>query len=247
VSAAVAVKERPILFSGAMIKAILNGMKTQTRRVVKPQPTEKQAEPYNVFYWDWKGRQVMNSAHFARQCPYGKPGDRLWVRETFQIENTAEYGVWNADPPEGPTRTVYPGEPEEHVLIPRYRATAPDTLLEVVDHDGDDPNDGMRWRPSIFMPRWASRITLEITDVRVERLQDVSEAGAKAEGVGAAALHATGDGLESWEFWNGPEPAPERFSYRDAYRLMWETINAKRGFGWDVNPWVWAVTFRRVV
>lgn len=243
-STAVAVKERPILFSGAMVRAILAGKKTQTRRVINPQPTVhdfgRGVEPALVGRSLCSGYLAVGVDRFNQgehgpvRCPYGHLGDRLWVRETFQIENTAEYGVWNADPPEGPTLTVHAGEPEEHVLIPRYRATAPDTLLEVVEHDGDDPREGMRWRPSIFMPRWASRITLEVTAVRVERLQEITAGDAYAEGMRG---HPTTCDKGAYLYSDGRLPA---------FRSGWDAINEARGFGWDVNPWVWVVSFKRV-
>lgn len=169
--------ERPILFSGEMVRAILEGRKTQTRRVMKPQPDTEFPCVYD------------------RECLYGIPGDRLWVREAFSIY----------DHPEGP--------------VCFYKA----------DHPQDEY---LKWRPSIHMPRWVSKILLEITDIRVERLKDISEEDAKAEGVVI--------GVEEFKVTGTDRP------YKLAYSLLWDLINAKRGFGWDVNPWVWVIEFKRV-
>lgn len=172
-------KERPILFSGPMVRAILEGRKTQTRRVVKPQP----AHIAGI------GTVLNIDTITGKACPYGKPGDRLWVRET-----------WDGVRLDGGGALV------------SYRA------------DGDKPvTDDGRWHPSIHMPRWASRITLEVVSVRVERLQEISEEDAMAEGVALA------------ENYRGPVAH---------FASLWEQIN---GLGsWNANPWVWVVEFRRV-
>ncbi len=185
-------KERPILFSGEMVRAILEGRKTQTRRVVKPQPCEM-----NVWHGAiYDGEIDLNKTPCMepKKSPYGVPGDRLWVRETFC------------------TGSFYDCFQEDGVIC--YRATGGNAT----------ESDCAAWRPSIHMPRRASRITLEVTGVRVERVQDISEDDAKAEGVS----------LEKWD------------SYRVAYAELWSDLNAKRGFGWSVNPWVWVIEFRRM-
>lgn len=175
-------KERPILFSGEMVRAILEGRKTQTRRVMKPQPFDLikswPANPKN-------GQEI--------HCPYGNASDRLWVRETF-----AEGGM------------IRPG----------------DKVSYAADW-GEDARVIRRWKPSIFMPRWASRITLEITNVRVERLQEITAADAKAEGV---------------------EPFLNRdaTAWRAGFQVGWDALNAKRGHSWEKNPWVWVIEFKKV-
>lgn len=201
-------RERPIPFSAPMVRAILAGAKTQTRRVVTPAPVFWQA-PFPDGSWQWDGGSQLLRAGFgaayvhtdaasmaniaARFCRYGKPGDRLWVRET-----------WAPCPDRGAPHTV-------------YRA---DNGLR---YEGET----WKWRPSIFMPRWASRTTLEITGVRVEHLQAISEADAMAEGVEPLLVPPDGGG------------AP----HVEGYRALWESIH---GVGsWDANPWVWVVEFRR--
>lgn len=140
-------KERPILFSGEMVRAILEGRKTQTRRVIKPQPDSARNSVFVKSGFETKhGYEI--------KCPYGQPGDRLWVRETW--------GLWDTDPKDGPERAKI-----------FYRAT---------DENRRDLRY-QRWRPSIHMPRWASRINLEITNIRIERVQDITEEDAKAEGL----------------------------------------------------------------
>jgi len=185
--------EHPIIFTGPMVLAILADLKTQTRRVIVPQPT--------------KG--VVTEKY--------RPGEHLWVKETTHMLPCGT-GVYSID-----SVNVLERRPEYSFL---------DTDLA-------------RWWyskrvcPSIFMPRWASRLTLEITEVRVQRVQDISNGDAIAEGayVGEATICKTE---------RGPHP-------REGFEALWDSLNAKRGrrfgecgFGWDVNPWVWALTFRRI-
>lgn len=205
-------KERPILFSGAMVRVLLNGKKTQTRRIVKPQPERNDK---GTLMWGTGRRTGMQRfgvdgldvppGVFAR-CPYGKPGDRLWVREAFMHE-PADY-CWEAS-------VSIPCRP----AVTTYRA----------DYPNSQPGEG--WKPSIHMPRALSRITLEITAVRVERLQGISAADALAEGVN---VHPDFHG----------KPDTSIYGPVQAYRDLWEQINGPDS--WDANPWVWAVEFRRL-
>ena len=192
-------KERPILFSGPMVRAILDGSKTQTRRTFKG--TTEHKGPYNPAYME--AHQQANG--WGSICPHGTPGDRLWVRETWAVQHG--FDAWTP----------------RH--IPRgariyYSATA--------DLKGPCGVGGLRCRPSIFMPRWASRILLEITDVRVQRLQEISEGDARAEGAIGALNDSIGD---NW-------------CAREAFAALWESINGTGS--WHANPWVWAITFRRL-
>jgi hypothetical protein len=171
-------KTRPILFNGAMVRALLAGTKTQTRRVAKGLALEWLSEGFEPAF-------VADDANGL--CPYGHPGDRLWVRETWRPVNEV-----HAD----------------------YAA----------DYNASDLGSLGPWKPSIHMPRWASRITLEIVSVRVERLQDISEGDAIAEGVG------------------GDVTVTPCFSV-DRYRELWESINGPGS--WEANPWVWVVEFKR--
>jgi len=199
-------KERPILFSGPMIRAILAGTKTKTRRVVKPQPDEDGlAKLINGPWHDTDARPY--------RCRYGVPGDRLWVRETF---------AWLS----GGT-----GCPDDADGV-LYRATDP---------GWDDEQTGLRWRPSIFMPRAASRILLEITDVRVERLHEISDDDARLEGITELSLQ--GDEPGAW--WTA---APHRSMHsrtpRGAFLRLWRSIHGDGS--WDANPLVWVLSFRRI-
>ncbi len=197
--------ERPILFSGPMVRAILAGRKTQTRRVVKLNPRVS----------------VSFSEHLLEQgvlpvCPYGVPGDRLWVRETF---------AWNDPEFEEQDREDAVGRPQDpDGRWCWYRAT---------DGEIDGP-----WTPSIHMPRWASRLTLGVKAVRVERLQDINEDDAKAEGVEAYASIGPDQRV--------PGPGFNRALLRDQpHRLpfadFWRSINGEDA--WEQNPWVWVVEF----
>lgn len=201
-------KERPILFSGPMVRALLDGQKTQTRRVVKREP---------LAWLDDSGFTPGFVADPANGfCTYGKPGDTLWVREAWALhERFSDVG-----------RVV-------------YAATANRSWTEAhrdfpVDLIGDRKARPFQegFRPSIHMPRWASRLTLEITDVRVERLQDIGEADAMAEGASPCANGVWFDGK--------PEFAGS--DARGAYYCLWEHINGAGS--WAANPWVWAVSFR---
>ena len=222
--------EKPILFSTEMVKAILADRKTQTRRVVKFQ--KRRPEWDSPHTWNgsvahvdgggnwiwWSGGNDSKLAERTKQlypngegvpCPYGKPGDLLWVRETWGVHSQFDHFAPSKVPPNPLNGTVV-----------FYRAS--------------DPLFDGKWRPSIHMPRWASRITLRVTDVRVERVQDITLEAAISEGVGTAAprnsrQYALGIGTERVEFAN-----------------LWDAINAKRGYSWQSNPWVWAVEFERV-
>ena len=186
-------KEHPIIFSGAMVRAILDGRKTQTRRVVKniDESDIIRRTPFaESGYETTHGRSIV--------CPYGVPGDQLWVRETWAMSgyNRVEYRAFPAD--------------------------------------GTDFRCVMGWRPSIHMPRKYSRILLEVTGVRVERLQEITVEDALAEGIS--------------------EHDIQRISKRNRklpgdlliFSNLWDSINAKRGYGWDTNPFVWCVTFKRI-
>jgi len=221
-------KEHPILFSAAMVQAILRVDKTQTRRPIKPQPQSSAPGVYADRYnhgpeWAfWLPDNRMTQPRVWK-CPYGVPGDRLWVREawTFFDPTETEPDRWD-----GPV--VAPDNSDERRLLDYWRKR----IIYRADGEPDVVNPVPRWRPSIHLPSWASRITLEVTEVRVQRVQGISEEDAKAEG--ALAWH------------DADESRPFRNTAREAFHELWNSINAKRGFGWAVNPWVWAITFRRI-
>lgn len=214
------VRERPILFSGAMVRAILEGRKTMTRRVAKMTSGGHLKEPGGHRRWH------PGDPDAVAACPYGRPGDRLWVRETWAMRDDTEPGT-------------------EHAK--RY-------LGYKADGGGFDPHDPMnwhswsRWRPSIHMPRWASRLLLDVREVRVERVQDITEADAIAEGIKQAFCPHCG-----YTYLDCQIQADHRLcghdtpeSTRDAFAKLWDSINAKRGYGWESNPWVWVISFRRI-
>jgi hypothetical protein len=214
-------RERPILFSGPMVRALLAGRKTQTRRVVRPQPEPcSYADGYAI-----AGQRIEGNPAVLAQCPYGAPGDALWVRETWRALERAEDAVdgirFAAD------GAFVPIEPT---------AAAAERWMDAYDNG----SHGERWRPSIFMPRWASRLSLRVTDVRVERLQEISEEDATAEGIERVDFHEYLDrkcrngGLPS----GIAMPAP----YARDFGKLWDTINGKRA-PWASNPWVWVVSF----
>jgi len=194
------IKERPILFSAPMVRAILDGRKTVTRRPVKGAGLK--------WLEDFTPEYVADPANSL--CPYGKPGDRLWVRETCFNNDYRQAGV--------------PVEERADVDLV-YRADP------LPDWEGEESL--ITWRPSIHMPRWASRILLEITDVRVERLQDISRADIRAEGLQCPPELGGDDVSPNYRDW-----------YPAAWRQLWESINGADS--WNANPWVWVVEFKRV-
>lgn len=226
-------KERPILFSGPMVRALLDGRKTQTRRVVKPQPMndpyhisvdEPRGKPwYGEWTW-WAGNHTQGCYHHAR-CPYGAPGDVLWVREGWMEE-------WDAETVKPTGRYLYRADGVHAVLMDGDGAT-------VVNKDGTEASP---WRPSIHMPRKACRTTLEVVSVRVERVEDISEADAIAEGVGeidCGECDGTGryPDVEQCPFCFGGK------SSRQAFLRLFYDLNQRAPRG--TNPWVWVVSFTK--
>lgn len=196
------VKERGMIFNDEMVRAILGGNKTQTRRIVE----EK-------FY----GRAVAAEL-LAKHCPYGQPGDRIWVRETYRVHGKAT---------------------DVATLV--YRASVRNSWTEQthrVPVEVCNKPVSEKWTPSIHMPRWASRILLEITNVRVERLNDISECDARDEGVppaGSLLPDHPGTFLT---------PKGDFAMARVAFQRLWESIYGEES--WNVNPWVWVIEFKRI-
>ena len=222
-------KERPILFSAPMVRAILEGRKTQTRRVITLKSSILRAGPTATYRmmpegdallerWPIQDRMMNNFGRCERvKCPYGVPGDRLWVKENWIPVHFGSYE---------------PIERGEH--IPHY----PDSIQYAADtihgyHTCWDTYPG-KWRSSLSLARWMSRITLEITDVRVQRIQDISEEDARAEGIHQVLEPNTFELEEPYK----STIHKRRFSH------VWDFINAKRGYGWDVNPWCWCISFK---
>ena len=218
-------KERGMIFNGEMVRALLDGRKTQTRRPVNPQPELTAGSGFS-----WKGwvygsgssdRETnKNFAHVT--CPYGKPGDRIWVRETWQAihDSVDEFGHVEE-------RTYAPSIPKEK---DRYWHAV------YAEHFGVESREdrGFPWRPAIHMPRWASRILLDITDVRVERVQSISQADAIAEG--APPSHPSIDSVS--RDYGYPD-----FS-RSWYGQTWQSIYGEEN--WQANPWVWVIEFKKI-
>ncbi|HDU1553610.1 morphogenetic protein [Klebsiella pneumoniae] len=197
--------ERGMIFNGEMVRAIIDGRKTQTRRPVKFPVHDKNLGcelAGNELAGELSAGNYLNSA-------FGKPGDRIWVRETW-----ARYNI----------------DQNSHDIA--YRATTP----------ADWPEEG-RWRPSIHMPRWASRILLEITDVRVERLNVISEEDARAEGVGIAVWFAA-KGVTESEWTSLGEQGAMQASHINKFATLWESIYGAES--WKANSWVWVIEFKRV-
>lgn len=206
---------KPIIFNAESVRAILGGRKTQTRRVINRQPQKTGLGDWSYF----KPNQIyaeytfMSQAGMTRRlpkfCPYGYKGESLWVRETWNCSFAdQEVREQDADPKTG------------ECLVAFYKA------------DDEDDREGYfgdwyypEWRSPIFMPRWASRITLQITDVRVQQVQDITTADLRAEGMR-----------------NTVDYGPILY---DQFARVWDSINAKRGYGWAKDPWVWVIEFTK--
>lgn len=208
-------KEHPILFTSPMIRAILDRRKTQTRRIIKPQPYQ------DGTWWKYDGTRpkakkatgAISSTADPTQWtlltnPYGRPGDHLWVKETFQTGNFAQ------------------NEPRGYVYL------ATDAEWE--------QTEGWKWRPSIHMPRAASRITLLITDIRVQRLHDITEADAIAEGVEVTGKKMYELPIYRDYFGDSLYGAGWSSAVR-SFQSLWQLINCPES--WDTNPWVWVIHF----
>ncbi|WP_176331562.1 hypothetical protein [Burkholderia vietnamiensis] len=239
-------KERPVLFSGAMVRAILEGRKTQTRRVMKHQPPDDVAPitvaRYHPTIIDRRGDEAPGPEIFGAfsddgdwgcKSPFGEPGDRMWVREAWRVgkphDRTKPSDILDPIIARGQGVTVL-------YEAGGWRSVGPAGRAEpIYPDDAAMPDWAGKYRQSMFMPHWASRITLEITGVRVERLQDISESDARAEGVTIEEHHMRG-------YCAGAYGPPSIRAFHD----LWNGLNAARGHGWDANPWVWVIEFRRI-
>ncbi|WP_335898733.1 hypothetical protein [Klebsiella variicola] len=232
--------ERGMIFNGEMVRAILDGRKTQTRRIMAPQPAddiERCIFP-NPEVIGWKSsRRHKHGSTTAHFCHYGKPGDRIWVRETWGVVSHAfsDDGLMIDWVPDRPATAIHE-MPFGNGYYSGYAIYAADGDFTWGDDDGYE--DGRScWKPSIHMPRAASRILLEITDVRVERLNAISEEDARAEGI------IDGGCLNCGE----PEPCgcanPEPDA-TDAFAYLWQSIYGQES--WNANPWVWVISFERI-
>lgn len=228
---------KPIIFSGPMVRALIDGRKTQTRRVLKPQPKnfgkdyERQWNAHAIppggsipDHWSWwEGPSHGPSLYHTAKVPYAA-GDLLWVREAWQAHG------WASD-----------------CVTIRYRAQEKTAgfiaqVEQIAYPEGNKntfkyvaPKGPNHWRPSIHMPRWASRLTLRVTDVRVQRVQEITNHDAVAEGI-----DRVNEPQEGFRDYSGSEPV---VAMRPSFRTLWDSLNAPRGHGWDANPWVVALTF----
>lgn len=224
-------KERGMIFNGEMVRALLDGRKTQTRRVMKVQPEPSKSRPGDFWFSSKKlesmvhvsdlapGNSPIVDCHLFFQehcCPFGAVGDRIWVREAFRVHSRAT---------------------DVATLV--YKASERNSWTEQTHRVPvavcNKPATPEKWTPSLHMPRWASRITLEITDVRVERLNSISESDAIAEGL----ERYNDDGIIYYGPFGRGDCRPEV-----AYRDLWLSIYGAES--WQANPWVWVIKFKRV-
>lgn len=219
-------KERPIIFDAESVRAILAGSKTQTRRVIKPQPGHR-------IYWNpivYRGHGGWTDEHgMPVRCPYGKNGDRLWVREAHTFADVGfdrKPGTHDVSWSEAVWVDYRADEARQVVNVTLEQADYVESWIADREVDGDGDN----WRSPLYMPRWASRITLEIVDLGAERLQEISGRDCVEEGC----------------LIQSRLPDEDEFTFRGGFRNRWDAINARRGFGWDTDPWVWVIEFRRV-
>jgi len=203
------VKERGMIFNGEMVRAILDGRKTQTRRPLKWKQTRftEIGEREDGSKWPWS-EDAENVCDYWHPCPFGAVGDRIWVRETFRVHSKAT----------DLATLVYKASERNSWTEQTHRVPVAQCNKSV---------SAEKWTPSLHMPRWASRLTLEITGVRVERLRDLSEDNAKSEGI----TPTSGGVLPGWEY---------RINFRDLWMSIYGTDN------WEANPWVWVIEFKVV-
>lgn len=218
----IAPRERPILFSGEMVRAILAGKKTQTRR------------PLNTLHWVPRTKELL-------RYPFGQVGDRLWVRETWAHYQTVAHVQGRTSSEVSDGRAAYRADGFDTIAqVKEHVRSMVGVACEAVEVRGD------AWRPSIHMPRWASRLTLEITGVRVERLQDITESDAIAEGIGTEPR-----GPRSSEVWyqgalHPVKGLPKVFPFaHQAFESLWDALYGKTT-SWPSNPWVWVIEFRHL-
>ena len=233
-------KEHGMIFNGEMVRALLDGRKTQTRRPIKWKQTRftEIGEREDGSKWPWS-EDAEHACDFWHPCPFGAVGDRIWVRETFQGP------LFYYDLMDSYCKDPTPFEKPEFCVYKADGVPAPEF------YDADDELH-CSWRPSIHMPRWACRILLEITDVRVERLNAISEEDAQSEGVHTevwdqtvvARNYAAIDGF--FQFWTEDMPHYVEMNqlYRSSFRSLWESIYGAEN--WQANPWVWVIEFKRV-
>lgn len=232
-------KQLPILFSTQMVQAIMAGRKTMTRRIVKPQPNENgisfmKNPPLDweqIYKEEWKPwkLETEEGESISLKCPYGQPGDILWVRETFAYTQFAfdksligigEYGIQGSE--------IYKSDEENS------------------DWDG-------KWKPSIFMPKDACRTWLEITNVRPERLQDISEEDAISEGIYDGKMHfeelcnipknqIASDSKKWFDYFYSKDYRMTKAKH--SFETLWQSINGEQS--WDANPWVWVISFKQI-
>lgn len=234
-------KERPILFSAPMVRALLDGSKTQTRRIVKPQPVELPDFNRGGLSINVGGAkyQTFNPEMYRHRCPYGKAGDLLWVRETWR--HTAS----SLDEARAITDDIMSGSAVD------WRADYVERLIktgEFTREDAEVSSDFETWKPSIHMPRWASRIMLEIINVRIEQLQGISEDDAEAEGIEGINQPTGGDDYQDyWRNYGMSDKQSDGWPWFTgdciaSYKSLWESINGAGS--WNANPWVWVVEFK---
>lgn len=256
-------KERPIPFTGASVRSTLDGRKRQTRRVVRLRRRWEMGERADGGLWPYYPEYVTGEPEcVAAACPYGKPGDRLWVRETWAPSVIdPEGGCFEEDPSN--FDIVYRADGDDAYWAAHW------TRETVVRGRAVSTPCRPKWRSPRFMPRWASRLTLAVTDVRVERLQDITVADAESEGLiavegdgGAAGpgfkwqgigYHGAGFNAAGAMTFHVPDKNGRcscrvggRSPAQCAYRELWDSLNAKRGYGWDTNTSVWVIAFQRI-
>lgn len=274
-------KERPILFSGPMVRAILDCSKTQTRRIIKPQPSSSHWERLNGYKLLQNMMEVAGGDYCLRHqhtvigikdntfrddpryflCPYGKPGDRLWVREHWGYHGMSTR--WGGGRPEENHATVkyhadgvirkipFASSEEMHEATPDQNLKYPSNWEDMDPEEQDYVKDDLLnawWKrkrsiPSIHMYRWASRIDLEVTRVKVERLQDISEDDAFAEGIDEdGEVFGIAQNILDNQIQGSTHDIPDSSPAKAEFRHLWNSINGN----WDDNPWVWVVSFKKL-
>lgn len=229
-------RELPILFKGPLVTATQDGRKTETRRLQGLEKINKNPDDWEAVFLDdknaWRFTNRLTNEQVVKPCPFGIAGDRLWVRETWYYDSTTrlQLGMPTTKPDDYDPETMY------------FRADG-ECCDQIPECCCAEVGPTM-WRPSIHMPRWVSRINLEVLEVRLERVQDIDEDGADAEGIfnesGMHLWHCSGRYYHPDQVCKCGDRSPE-----EEFAALWDSIEKKRGNGWEKNPWVWVVRYRK--
>lgn len=239
--------ERPIIYCGESVRATLAKIKTQTRRTRGLEKVNKEPDNWGKPFFNkvtglWEFCHKIDGDVLEIKCPYGVFGDRLWVREGWRCTGggSDRYIIYKAD---GDTVMSFCGIDDGR----EHRLCVPEKYWDYWDRLVYESKLGCNWRSPIHMPKWVARLWLEITGIRVERVQDISDEDCLKEGITWYGAHDGGTHYRNVTFYQAfPEKGGGFTKAKDAFELLWDSLNAKRGYGWEANPWVWPIEYKLI-